>query len=82
MRTYGRYLGQRYSRYTNILWTHGGDYNPPKRALFTEIVAGIREFDTRALHSAHCGPGTAAVEYWGGEPWLQVNNVYTYESVY
>lgn len=82
MRTYGRYLGQRYSSYTNILWTHGGDYNPPQRALFTEIAAGIREFDTRALHSAHCGPGTAAVEYWGGQPWLQVNSVFTYESVY
>lgn len=82
LREYGRYLGRRYAGFTNILWTHGGDYNPPNKAMVREIVAGFREFDTRALHSAHCAPETAAADYWGGEPWLQVNNVYTYNTVY
>jgi hypothetical protein len=82
MREYGRYLGRRYSGFPNILWTHGGDYNPPNRSLVQEMVAGIREFDSRALHSAHCAPETAAAGYWGSETWLQVNNVYTYNAVY
>lgn len=82
LREYGRYLGRRYAGFGNILWTHGGDYNPPNKALVTEIVAGIREFDARALNSAHSAPETAAADYWGGESWLQINNVYTYNAVY
>jgi hypothetical protein len=82
LREFGRYLGRRYASFSNILWTHGGDYNPPNKALVREIALGIREFDTRALMSAHCAPETAAVDYWGGESWLQVNNVYTYNAVY
>lgn len=82
LREYGRYLGQRYKDFTNILWMQGGDYNPPNKDLVREIAAGIREFDTRALHSAHCAPETAAIEYWGGEAFLQVNNIYTYGPIY
>jgi hypothetical protein len=82
MREFGRYLGRRYSGFANILWTHGGDYNPPNKALVNEIAAGIREFDTRSLMSAHSAPETAAADYWGSESWLQVNNVYTYNTVY
>jgi len=82
LREYGRYLGRRYAGFTNILWTHGGDYNPPNKALVREIVFGFREFDTRALHSAHCALETAAADYWSGESWLQVNNVYAYNTVY
>lgn len=31
LRAYGRYLGLRYRDMTNIVWIHGGDYNPPER---------------------------------------------------
>lgn len=82
LRAYGRYLGQRYREFSNILWVHGGDWNPPRKDLVQAIVDGIREHDTRALHTAHCAPETAAIEYWARERWLQVNNVYTYNSVY
>ena len=82
LRAYGRYLGQRYREFQNILWVHGGDWNPPRRDLVQAIADGIREHDTRALHTGHCAPETAAIEYWTREPWLQVNNVYTYNSVY
>jgi hypothetical protein len=82
LREYGRYLGQRYRDFTNILWVHGGDYNPPNKELVGAIAEGIREFHRSALHTAHCGSGTAAVEYWLGEPWLTVNSVYTYEPIY
>jgi hypothetical protein len=82
LRNYGRYLGQRYQDFTNILWTHGGDYNPPHKDVVRAIVDGIRAYDTRALHSAHGAPETAAVGHWGGEAWLKVNNIYTYRTVY
>jgi hypothetical protein len=79
---YGRFLGQRYRDFDNIVWTYGGDYNPPNRDVVRRIAAGIREFDTDAVSSAHNAPEYAALDYWKGEPWLTLNNVYTYEPVY
>lgn len=79
---YGRFLGQRYRAFDNIIWTHGGDYNPPNREVVRRIAEGIREFDSDALTTSHNAPESAAVDYWGGEPWLTLNNVYTYGPVY
>lgn len=81
LRQYGEYLGRRYREFTNILWVHAGDANPPRKDLVRAIAEGIRAAHPRALHTAH-GAHTAALDYWQGEPWLQVNNVYTYETVY
>jgi Protein of unknown function (DUF4038)/Putative collagen-binding domain of a collagenase len=74
---YGRYLGRRYLGFTNILWVHAGDANPPNKGLVRALAEGIREFDSRSLHTAHSAPWTPAIAFWEGEPWLQVNNVYT-----
>ena len=84
MREYGRYLGRRYQNYENILWVHGGDFNPPldAKALVREIALGIKEFDIRSLHTAHCAPETSALDYWSGESWLAVDSVYTYGAVF
>lgn len=78
LRAYGQHLGRRYGAFTNILWVHGGDFDPPRKDVVRAVAEGIRELDPRALHTAHCGPETSAIEYWAGEPWLQLNNVYTY----
>lgn len=82
LREYGEYLGNRFRAYPNILWTHAGDYNPTQKDLVQAIAEGIRAVDPRALHTAHSAPGTAALDYWAGEPWLHINNVYTYDPVY
>jgi hypothetical protein len=34
------------------------------------------------LHTVHCGPETAALDHWPGEPWLQLDTVYTYGPVH
>ena len=81
LRAYGRYLGRRYRDFPNVLWVHGGDYNPPRKDLVKAIAKGIQEFDPRALHTAHGAPETAAIDYWKDEPWLQLNNIYTYGPV-
>ena len=82
LRQYGEFLGRRYRDFANIIWVHAGDYNPPRRDLVRAIAEGIREVNPETLHTAHGAPETAAMEYWGGEPWLQVNNAYTYGPVY
>jgi hypothetical protein len=79
---YGRYLGRRYGRFANILWVHGGDFDPPHKELVRAVAEGICAFDPRALHTAHCAPETAASALWQGEPWLQIDNVYTYGPVH
>lgn len=78
---YGRYIANRLSRHDNILWVHGGDYNPPALTLLNAIADGIREIDTRWLHTFHGSRGTAALEFVGStSSWLTVNNIYTDES--
>jgi hypothetical protein len=82
LRRYGEYLGRRYRDFPNILWVHGGDYDPPRKDLIRALAEGIRKFDPRALHTAHGGPETLVADYWRGEAWLKVNNVYTYGPVH
>ena len=77
LRQYGEYLGRRYRDFSNILWVHAGDYDPPRKDLVRAIAEGIRDVDAQALHTAHGGRGTAALKYWEGESWLQVNDIYT-----
>jgi len=83
LRQYGEYLGRRYRGFNNILWVEAGDYNPPNKTLVRAVAEGIRKFDHGALQTAHCAPGTAALDYWRGEPWLDINSIYTNtDSVY
>jgi len=81
LRDYGRYLGQRLGGNPNIIWMHGGDFNPGQKPLVRDIALGIREFDTQSLHTAHCAPETSALEVWAGESWLHLNNIYTYNDI-
>ena len=82
LREYGRYVGERYQHFSNIVWVQGGDDNPPDKELVDAISEGIAEFMPTALQTAHTGPETSALDYWGDRPWLDVNNVYTYGDVY
>ncbi|MBP2300850.1 apiosidase-like domain-containing protein [Azospirillum picis] len=78
LRDYGRYLGHRFQGLDNIVWVHGGDYDPPDRRLAEAIADGIREADPQALHTVHGGPGTVVSDFWAGAPWLAIDTVYTY----
>jgi hypothetical protein len=82
LRRYGEYIGKRYAKFTNLLWVLVGDYDPPQKELVQAIAEGIQEFEPKVLNTAHCAPETAAVDFWGSEPWLRVSNVYTYKPVY
>jgi hypothetical protein len=82
LRGYGRYLGQRYRRFANILWVHGGDFNPSDKSVSREVALGIRELDTRSLHTAHGAPETSALDYWSGEDWLSIDSIYTRRPVF
>jgi len=77
LRAYGQYVANRFRAYDNILWVHGGDYNPPDRARLRAVVNGILDVETRSLHTFHGSRGTSALGWAGAtEPWLDVNNIY------
>lgn len=80
---YGRYLGQRYKDFDNIIWVMGGDRNPETALEKVDLIAlGIREFDRRHLFTAHCHPENSAVDHYGQGGWLDINSTYTYEIVH
>jgi len=82
LRAYGQYLANRFRSHDNILWVHGGDYNPPDRTLMRAIAEGIRSVDPRWPHTFHGSRGTSALSFLGTtEPWLQVNTIYTNSTV-
>jgi plasmid stabilization system protein ParE len=82
-RIWGRYVGQRYRDFDNIVWLIGGDRNPEKaRQSVDAIVAGIKEFDHRHLFTAHCHPENSAVDQYRNDGWLDLNDTYTYGIVH
>lgn len=82
LKSYGRFLGNRYKNFTNILWVHAGDFNPPEKALVNAIAEGIREKHSAALHTSHGDPETSPLDLWSSARWLTVNNIYTYKDVF
>lgn len=83
MREFGRYVGERYKVFPNIIWLEGGDYRPPDEHLdlVNAVAEGIRERGATQLHSAHWAPEVSAsdVKVSG---WLDFNTTYTYGVVY
>jgi hypothetical protein len=85
LKYYGRYLGGRYGRFPNILWLIGGDTDPVARGLgpkLRTLVSAIKERDSVHLFTAHNAPEQAAMDVWPEEPWLDLNNIYTYKDAY
>lgn len=82
-RDYGRYLGNRYKDFNNIVWMHGGDRMPGKAACeVREIALGIKDNDKRHFHTAHWAPEHSALDEYPNETWLDFNTTYTYKLVY
>ncbi len=79
---YGRFLGQRYRDFDNIIWVLGGDRDPGLAREHVDMVAyGIRESDRRHLMTAHCHSESSPIEQFPGT-WLNVSSSYAYEIVH
>jgi hypothetical protein len=77
--SYGRWLGERYSSDTNVIWILGGDrpavnaegdYRPVWRAMAAGIRAGVQAPLVMAYHPSG---GYSSSEWLQDEPWLDVN---------
>jgi hypothetical protein len=82
-RGWGRYLGKRYRDFDNLVWIMGGDRNPETaRVDIDAVAAGIKEFDSRHLFTAHCHPENSAVDQYKNDGWLDLNDTYSYGIVH
>lgn len=87
MTAWGRFLGQRYAGYDNILWVIGGDADPTSctpsvKGKLQDVVNGIQQYDTRHPFTAHNVRGMMGITPWTGASWLNVNTTYTSGSEY
>ena len=81
MRSWGRYVGNRYKAFGNIIWVIGGDTDPIQvQSKVREFVSGIKDYDTDHLMTAHNQSGSYAITPWPNESWLNINNVYFYST--
>ena len=76
---YGKWIGERYSDRTNIIWILGGDRpieNEMQMQIVANMAAGIKESTNgRHLMSYHPRGGQSSSEYAHTEPWLDFNMI-------
>lgn len=80
-RAWGRWVGERYATFKNIIWIMGGDRDPDMS--FMEICAlaeGIREKAPHQLMTVHNGQLPSA-RYYNEVAWLDLNAAYVYQEV-
>jgi Protein of unknown function (DUF4038)/Putative collagen-binding domain of a collagenase len=82
-RDFGRWLGERYRSFDNIVWTIGGDRNPDEAIEHMRaMAAGIGQADPRHLFSAHVLPESSPFDSYTDDPWLDINFTYSYHLVH
>jgi hypothetical protein len=85
MRAFGRFVGNRYRNAPNIVWVIGGDVDAVAFGLsdkVREFVAGIKDYDSAHLMTAHNASEQSARDVWPNEAWLNLNSIYTYNYTY
>lgn len=82
MRTYGEAVAHRFSKFNNIVWVLGGDFDAPEHALVSQLALGIASVSPNALQSVHSGRDTPTLELWGRENWLSFDTIYTYADIH
>ena len=79
--TYGKWLGERYKNYPNIIWILGGDRPPMTdsvdyRPVWRAMAKGIREgTNDKAIFTYHTWGGHSTSEYIHNEEWLLINTM-------
>ena len=85
--TYGRYLGNRYKHFHNILWLSGNDFetweNPNDDALVQAVAKGIKATDPGALQTVELNyQNSSSFDDPTWVPLIQINGTYAYAATY
>jgi len=80
---YGRYVGRRFGRFDNLVWVMSGDRCPGTALEHVRAMAnGILAEDPRHLMTAHVNPECKPYEQYPDDPWLTLNQTYSYTIVH
>ena len=77
--SYGKWLGQRYASFPNIIWILGGDRPPltdsvDKKEVWRSMAKGIFEAtNQRAVITYHPWGESSSTQFWPNEPWLTIH---------
>lgn len=84
---YGKYVGERYKRFDNIVWLHGDDFNTWQThdddAAVQAVAKAIKSADPNALHTVELNVFTSSSlddSTWA--PIIFLNSTYTYAPTY
>jgi len=83
---YGKFVGERYKKYSNIVWVLGGDTRPTKHEVYDALARGITDGYAngdpgRVLMSYHPPggtyrpPATSTGEFYHNKPWMDFNMI-------
>ncbi|MGD0498657.1 MAG: DUF4038 domain-containing protein [Bryobacteraceae bacterium] len=84
---YGRYVGNRYKRFDNIIWLNGDDFNnwrtPENDAVAQAVAKGIKSADPRHLQTVELNIYTSSsLDDQSWAPIISLNSTYTYSATY
>lgn len=83
-RAFGRWLGNRYGNWPNLLWILGGDNDPYNaQAEIRQLALGLNETAPQQLITYHAASSHSSTDVWSNagepaEPWLDASMIYTY----
>jgi hypothetical protein len=78
MYQYGKFLGQRYKDFKNIVWVMGGDCSPTAAMdEIREMVRGIEEMAGPRIFSVHNARFHSGITEFPGEKWIDLNTTYS-----
>lgn len=86
-RAYGRFLGQRFRGFKNIVWMSGNDFqsysNPGDDAVVSAVAKGIHDTDPEALQTVELSYlVSASLDDPTWQPIVGLDAVYTYRPTY
>jgi hypothetical protein len=79
-RSYGQYLGKKFSRHKNLFWIAGGDNDPKAdRPSLLAFVEGLHSSAPKhQLITYHASPPHSSTDLFQYAPWLGFSFIYTY----
>jgi hypothetical protein len=85
-RAYGRYLGNRYKNFPNVMWLHGNDYSKwsvaTNDAVITSVALGIKDEAPSQLHTIELDSPSSSLDDPNWAPIVGLNLAYTYYATY
>ena len=86
-RTYGRYLGNRYKGFSNIIWLNGNDFQrwavPANDAVITAVALGIKDEAPKQLQTLELNyQASCSLDDPNWAPIVGLNLAYTYYATY